>query len=252
MTLSLLKRAARSLTLVMLLLSPSAALAAVCQTMAIPAYFDPGALWTKAGAAAGVEIKVMNPDSGVGRAFDPGYLGAVQASQAAGVLVIGYVYTSYGARSAADILTEIATYMAWYGVDGIFLDEVSSDARLVLYYRQFADAVHREQSLVVLNPGTYPAEDYMHIADVVLTFEGGFDAYRALRVPAWVWNHDPSKFWHLIYGVSSSSRMKTVLRWAQSNNVGYMYVTNDRLNNPWDTLPSYFAAELGELAKTCQ
>jgi hypothetical protein len=246
------KRTILPLMLIALVLGSSEAQAGVCQTMAIPAYFDPSPLWEKAGTAAGVEIMVMNPNSGVGSGFDQSYLETVQAAQRAGVLVIGYVYTSYGDRDPADVLTEIATYMDWYGVDGIFLDEVSSDARLVSHYRQFADTVHREQSLVVLNPGTHPAEDYMHIADVVLTFEGNYDAYRKLKVPAWVWNHDPGKFWHLVYGVSNSSRMKTVLRLSQSRNVGYMYVTNDRLNNPWDTLPSYFTQELAELANTCE
>jgi hypothetical protein len=247
-----LKPTGLALTLTSLLFTPTLTLASVCQTMAIPAYFDPGPLWQKAGTATGVEIMVMNPDSGVGSVFNPDYLQAVQTSQASGVLVIGYVYTSYGTRSSADVLAEIATYMAWYGVDGIFLDEVSSDAELVPHYRQFTDAVRREQSLAVLNPGTYPAEEYMQIADVVLTFEGGFEAYRALKVPAWVWSYDPSRFWHVVYGVSSGTRMRSALRWSQSRNVGHMYVTNDRLDNPWDTLPSYFAQELGELSKTCQ
>lgn len=252
MTRDLLKLAVAPLALAMLVLGPTLALAAVCQTMAIPAYFYPGPLWNKAAGAAGVEIMVMNPDSGVGSAVNPDYRQAVQSAQAAGVLVIGYVYTSYGKRSDADILAEITTYMDWYGVDGIFLDEVSSDAGLVPYYRPFADLVHRERSLMVLNPGTHPAEDYMQIADVVLTFEGGFEAYRALKVPAWVWNHDPSKFWHVVYGVSNGTRMKTALRWSQSRNAGHIYVTNDRLDNPYDTLPSYFALELAELNKTCE
>jgi len=46
--------------------------------------------------------------------------------------------------------------------------------------------------------------------------------------------------------------MKSTLLWSQSRNVGHMYVTNDRLDNPWDTLPSYFAPELAELRKTCE
>ena len=218
-----------------MLVTPTLAHAAICQTMAIPAYFEPGSLWQKAGSAAGVEIMVMNPDSRVG-AFNPEYVDTVQAAQAAGILVTGYVHTSYGVRPASDVLAEIATYMACYGVDGIFLDEVSSRAGLVPYYRPFADAVHREHSLLVLNPGTDPAEAYMKIADVVLTFEGSFDAYRALKVPSWVGRHDPSKFRHVVYGVSNGTRMKSVLGWSQSRNVGHMYVTNDRLDNPWDTL----------------
>jgi hypothetical protein len=31
--------------------------------------------------------------------------------------------------------------------------------------------------------------------------------------------------------------------------VGYIYLTDDDLPNPWDSLPSYFDALLGELEK---
>jgi hypothetical protein len=52
--------------------------------------------------------------------------------------------------------------------------------------------------------------------------------------------------------VDNDSQPRCALGWSQSRNVGHMYVTNDRLDNPWDTLPSYFALELDELNKTCQ
>lgn len=247
-------RAARILVVmgVVLLALPAVALATTCQSMAIPSYFYPGALWNKASKAAGtVEIMVMNPDSGVGAAINPDYVAAVRRAQAAGILVIGYVYTSYGRRPAADVLTEIATYLDWYGVNGIFLDEVNSSAARVPYYQQFADFVHATGSLMVLNPGVYPDEALMAAGDVVLVFEGSFDEYRTLQVPAWVWNHDPGKFWHVVYEASSATRMRSALRWSQQRNVGYVYVTNDVLDNPYDSLPSYFAREIDELEKTC-
>ena len=31
---------------------------------------------------------------------------------------------------------------------------------------------------------------------------------------------------------------------AIGNNAGYIYITNDQLPNPWDTLPSYWAQEV--------
>ena len=36
--------------------------------------------------------------------------------------------------------------------------------------------------------------------------------------------------------------MPVFLARAAANNVGWIYVTDDTLNNPWDTLPGYFEA----------
>lgn len=264
-------RAARiaTVTLAALLAFPLVALAATCQKMAIPSYFYPGPLWQKAsaagatatagttgttgkvGAAGAVEIVVVNPDSGVGARINRDYVTAVRRAQAAGIAVIGYVYTSYGRRPAAKVLEEIAAYIQWYGVDGVFLDEVNSSAARVPYYQQFADIVHTAGLLVVLNPGTYPDEALMAAGDIVMVFEASFDEYRTLQVPAWVTNHDPGKFWHVIYGASTATRMRSALRWAQQRNAGYVYVTNDVLDNPYDSLPGYFAREIDELEKSC-
>ena len=49
--------------------------------------------------------------------------------------MLGYVPTGYGARPLADVLADVRRYLAWYGVDGIFFDEASSDAALLPYYR---------------------------------------------------------------------------------------------------------------------
>ena len=43
--------------------------------------------------------------------------------------MLGYVATTFGARPAADVEADAARYRDWYGVDGIFLDEVADDTR---------------------------------------------------------------------------------------------------------------------------
>jgi len=83
------------LALVVLLISGVAAQAAAAQTMAVPAYLYPGPYWTQLDqAGSGVGVAVMNPDSGPGASRDPNYAAAVQSAEAAGVTVVGYVYTS--------------------------------------------------------------------------------------------------------------------------------------------------------------
>src|SRR5664280_2145873 len=68
----------------------------VCQRMTIPAYFAPGATWTKAiSGGSSVGIMIMNPHSGPGTSRDTSYATYVNSTKAAGVKVLGYVHTSY-------------------------------------------------------------------------------------------------------------------------------------------------------------
>ncbi len=41
--------------------------------------------------------------------------------------------------------------------------------------------------------------------------------------------------------------MKNRLRQAHERRLGWIYITDDRGNNPWDRLPSYWDAEVKEL-----
>ena len=78
-------------------------------------------------------------------------------------------------------------YKAWYGVTNIFLDEVSSGSGQLAYYRQLADYVHSVNpgSAVMLNPGTYPDQQYMSVGDIVMVFENTYASYVNLQVPSW-------------------------------------------------------------------
>ena len=129
---SLAAAGARSwVALAVLLMSGVAAQVAAAQTMAVPAYFYPGSYWTQLDQArSGVGVAVMNPDSGPGAGQNPNYVGAVQSAEAAGINVVGYVYTSYGSRSIAAVESDISNYYSWYpDLDGIFLDEASTQLR---------------------------------------------------------------------------------------------------------------------------
>src|SRR5438270_9908394 len=90
-------------------------------TVLVPAYFYPtwwsGSPWDDLNAAAAripVEA-IMNPNSGPDTAANSDYRHAVDALQAAGGRVIGYVATGYGSRPAADVLADVASYLEWYG-----------------------------------------------------------------------------------------------------------------------------------------
>jgi hypothetical protein len=231
------------------------ALPALAQTqkMAIPTYFGPGALWTKLGAAApGVGIAILNPNSGPADAARADFAAQVKATQAQGVTVLGYIHTSYGKRPFSEVQAEITKYRRWYGVNGIFFDEVTNDDAGLPYYlkcRTAAKAGH-PNALVVDNPGTPVTEGYMKTADIVITFEHDYNAYvKRDADPAWVSRYPATRFWHLVYAVPNPSAMQTVVRLGKQRHVGWMYVTPGDLPNPWNTLPdgAYWTGELAAL-----
>src|SRR5580704_14505275 len=112
---------------VILLIVAQPAPAASTQNMAVPAYFYPGPLWTQMDhAGSALRIAVMNPNSGPGSAPDPNYVSAVHAAQAAGISVVGYVYTDWGARRLSAVEADVNAYYRWYGVNGIFFDQAST------------------------------------------------------------------------------------------------------------------------------
>ncbi len=225
---------------------------AFCQRMFIPAYFYPGSLWNQATSGAPtVEIMVMNPASGPGTSQDQNYVNAVNNSLAAGIKVLGYVYTSYGARDPAVVKSEIDLYKTWYNVSGIFLDEASSNIADVQYYQDLANYTRNTSgTFVALNPGTIPAEEYIIIGNTTVVFEGSYNTYKTWAPPNWVFNYSSYKFTHLVYSTSTSTKMKDAINRAQTNNSHYVYVTNDSLPNPWDTLPSYWSSELTKLQQS--
>lgn len=233
--------------------SASKAEAGLCQGISIPSYFFPGALWNQAIASAPrVSLMIMNPNSGPGASKNSAYVTAVRNAQASGIRVIGYVSTRYGQRSAATVKREIDTYKNWYSVDGIFVDEVSSSTTSINYYKDIANYIRAKNgTLVMLNPGTVPAEAYVRLADIVVVFEGTYSSYQSWQVPSWLFNYPSSKFSHLVYATSNSTLMTNAIRLAVERNAGNVYVTNDVLLNPWDTLPTYWNEELNAIEAKC-
>ena len=224
-----------------------------CIKQIVPAYFYPyphPSFWDVAiddKLAPGVagRVLIMNPASGPGNTLDPNYAAAVSLAKSRAAIVVGYVHTSYGRRPSNSVKAEILKYKEWYGVDGIFIDEVLTTSVGISYYKGLAIYVRGQilSGRVILNPGAAPVEGYMmQVAtgadDTVVIFEGALASYNTWKQPAWVIKYPAEKFSHLVYGAPSLSTALTRARY-----VGFVYITNDTLPNPWDTLPSYWQAE---------
>ena len=232
--------------------------AAECVKQIIPAYYYPSTdYWTQSTAVVGASgrVMIMNPASGPGTVKNPDYVTGVAAAKAKKAIVVGYVATDYGDKPLATVKAEILKYKNWYGVQGIFFDEASSSATKISYYKSLAQYVREiGAGRVILNPGVPPAEGYFTQVltgtnDAAVVFEGTLTTYNNWTQPSWVTKYPQKKFSHLIYAVPQANWSATLTK-AKNHWAGFVYITNDNLTNPWDTLPPYWSAE-AIAASTC-
>ncbi|KAF1014363.1 MAG: hypothetical protein GAK29_04658 [Acinetobacter bereziniae] len=139
-------------------------------------------------------------------------------------------------------------------MSGIFLDDglnaCGPNNQYVNYYRVIYSYIKTKYSgaFVVLNPGSGVAQCYASVADVLIVFESNVNAYETWQQPSWSQNQvNANQFWHLIYNVKTQQDMERILNLSKARNAGYVYVTDDDLPNPWDTLPQYWEAELNKI-----
>eukprot|EP00775_Hariotina_reticulata_P000268 gene268-474_t len=142
---------------------------ACVQQVAVPSYYYPsclpdaaGCVWQKTKAGAG--LSVINPASGPGTAVDANYLQTVNQLKVAKVLLLGYVYTKYGARSEADVKADIDRWRTLYGLTNIFLDEGSSSCDQLAYYQGIVAYIKSATptAMVALNWGVDGSECYLN------------------------------------------------------------------------------------------
>jgi len=191
-------------------------------------------------------VAIINPDSGPGTMLDPSYDAGITMLQDAGVVVIGYVYTSYAARALNAVETDISTYANFYPqLDGIMFDEMSSTKGDEDYYAElssFAEGLGMD--LTVGNPGTGVPQSFVGTVDTLFVYEDeGLPDPKSLG--GWTDAYERENFAIIPHSVAS---LDAGFVSAALVHVGYVYVTDDVLPNPWDSLPTYFDELVLELA----
>lgn len=177
----------------------------------------------------------------------------MRRAQEAGITVLGYSSTLNGRRPIGAVEAEVAKYKAWYGVNGIFLDLTQGTADKLSYYRQLASYIRATvpNAVVWMNPGTYPEQSFMSIANVVLVFEGSYASYLQDQAPGWVSQYQPDQFAHVVYATPRSNLGYTV-RLSRERRAGYLYVTNLQGSpNPYAAMPSYWGQEAAAIQANC-
>ncbi|KAI9733675.1 MAG: hypothetical protein M1834_003277 [Cirrosporium novae-zelandiae] len=142
-------------------------------------------------------IVVVNPNSGPGSTAvpDANYTSAIpKLTSHSNVRLLGYVATTYAQRNFSAVLEDVRTYAEWsnqtsypgLSVSGIFFDEAPSvfNESHFQYLSRLKSAVKSysglgPDNLVILNPGTIPATQYLSLADSTVVFEERYSTYRA-------------------------------------------------------------------------
>ncbi|MBK7642363.1 MAG: PEP-CTERM sorting domain-containing protein [Planctomycetes bacterium] len=228
----------------------------------VPAYFYPVANspWVRLSAAAaaypGRIGAIGDPANGPGASVDPSYTAVFQNFRASGGTLYGYVYTSYGARPLASVIADIDAWIAMYPLDGIFLDEMdNTPGAHEAYYQALTQHVRAQLpgAPVVGNPGVSTSPSYLlyqgHPVVSTLCIQEAGTGFLSWHSDAWVAGFPRRAFYALPYAIHANGWQAAVDH-AFAENCGLVYVTDDVLPNPWDTLPAYFESMLAYIQAT--
>ena len=181
---------------------------------------------------------LLTPEQMASAQANPDILWATQQMQSKGILVIGYVYTNYAARDPEICKQRIDLYGRLYNTVGINLDQMSNVVGNEGYYGNLTTYTKSTgMTYTVGNPGTVIPESYVGTVDTILIYESsGLPAISTLKSRTFNGKYDMHNFGAIPHSVSSYS--STWVNQAEDV-VGYVYVTNDKMPNPWDTLTKY-------------
>jgi hypothetical protein len=219
------------------------------QGIGVPAYFDD---WSSMLAdAPPTNLIVLNPNDGP----DPGYTSQVSAAHAKGARVIGYVLTGWANRASTLVKADIDRYYSLYpDLDGIFLDEATSDcARAQSYYQPIHDYIKASHpnATVVVNPGINVPSCYLSVADILVTFESSFAEYQNAWSTVnreWETAGNAGRIWHMVH-TASASQWSTALQLSRERNAGYVFVTHlTETENTYGALPPYFHSKASDVS----
>jgi hypothetical protein len=230
--------------------TPAPAAAATPSGTIIPLYSWPSSAWDGVVAAKKAYPKVpvlavINPGNGPGWAANSSYLAGIAKMTSAGIKMIGYVPTTYGNRPAADVQADIKRWRSLYpGVTGIFLDEMNNRPGGEAYYRSItAFAKSQGLELTIGNPGCDVPPSYVGAVDVILVYESAGLPGSAV-IGGWHASYDKRNFGVIPYNVWMDPTFVANAR----KTIGYIFLQNDTMPNPWDTVPPYFMDLLKALA----
>ena len=216
------------------------------QSWLVPAYQYPtdGTMWATLADTAPTTrpaYVIVNVDSGPGTTLDSNYVAAITNAEAAGWTMLGYVDTAEASASVSSVESQVETWRSLYGVQDIFLDDVTGAAANLSYYETLTGYVHSLGGSDVLNPGAPPASGYLstNVCNGIVVMEDTLAAFESNPPP----NYSGSsvQIAYIITSGPSQADLLSTLQAIKSRGGNLVYVSDQ--GNSYSDLPSYFAAE---------
>jgi hypothetical protein len=144
----------------------------------VPLYGQLGPEWeqliqAKQAYPAVPVVAIVNAASGSGDARNRAYASAIDSLKAVGIVVIGYVSTREGGRPIKSLETDIAAWRSWYGVDGVYFDQMPQRPGMEGYYAYMTQFAKSHGMTVTMgNPGTNTSLSYIGTVGTIVISEG--------------------------------------------------------------------------------
>jgi len=210
---------------------------------------DPGSAWNTV-AQYGSTVKTMaiiNPNSGPGSGITSAYTSGMTTLDNAGVIIVGYVHSSYGARAIADVKADIEVYAEQFPLlSGIFIDECATSTSDLAYYEELYAYIMSMPGweYVVINPGSVPASGYTAAATQIVTYEDTTSGFASSENPSFATSATKNMYAMITYSATSSSMETAISAAASKGYYGWVYcVDTSASGNTYGSIPSFYATE---------
>lgn len=202
-------------------------------------------------------VAIVNDSNGEFSDSDSNYERAITQLHEANITAIGYVYTQYASRDITQVKENIDHWKMHYqscGIEGIYVDEVSSVASDLPYYEAISNHARSGGLLfTVLNPGTKIETAYLDaaIADVIVSQESTYS--QAVAVTRFNTPTAQTKLGLLLHGGDDAEIVSSGCEYANAHDFEYLYVTDDGADgNPWDSFSSYLERLADVMLQKCE
>lgn len=228
----------------------------------IPFYMYPGGAYDDANVNIIVDLKkanrdipmivIINPTSGPGAVTDGNYTAIINYFQAYGIHVVGYVSTGYRAQTTTQVKASIDGWKTYYPeISGIFFDEQSDGttdlSAELAYYGEVAEYARQNGfDITITNPGVNTNNQFYDLVDIVVEHENSDYPTAAEARGPWPYCKQLFKRACLKHtsvngeldGGDETDELRDVVM-----NYGWLYVTDDTLVNPWDSVDADMLAD---------